>query len=87
MHSLKHLACAYCAEETPEKSEILWRPEGDAHGIWDSTENLYQEVMFLNHLKVAGSRRATDVLEKCVQLVVQTRCYDCATKPENSKSN
>ena len=65
------------------RSEILWRPENDPYGIWDSTTNLYQEIMFLNHQKISESARATEILQKCVRLVVKQRCSGCETRHKN----
>ena len=50
---------------------IQWRPPHDPHNMWEQTETIFDEIMFLNNMKICNSAHAVDVLQKCVTNVIR----------------
>ena len=71
MESLRFLVCGRCGEESgsfgvDRSEETCWRPPYDRLGLWDFTENFYQEVMFLSYMKLRDCPEATELLTRCI---------------------
>lgn len=72
MNSMKYLTCAYCAIDYDGTADgIQWRPPHDPHDMWEQTGTIFDEIMFLNNMKICNSAHAVDVLQKCVTNVIR----------------